>query len=426
MGFGVSASYAIVVLALLISLGAMYGTVSNTGERTADAIADQQRQFDEMLRTNVTITSADYRGNTLTLDVENTGQTQLSVSDTDLLVDGEYIVEANRSSTVSGDGSTDVWSQGETLELSVDLPTPDRVKIVTEYGVAVTTTVEVFSLTANVAFTNSSSFLRSYGSDNQFTNYTGTATAVGPPITNFVSENTKEIPSINSSGDVVVATARGDRTILASGAKTSSSRLSAGRWQGSEPSVFFPKSSSKNITRVTRDGTTTEIDANLDIDAQGIAGIGDIDGDGADELIYGSNDGPIEGASNSIAYVDDDGTLAGTQVGYGTNNNVGLGEPADFDGDGTVRVPIVDGGNDILLVDDAGGTQKVLSSGTAAKAPMATGNFDGDDHLEIYFLDGSSPNTLKLLDNVTVDNTVRTVTDDQGDTISGDIGVGVA
>jgi flagellar protein FlaF len=423
MGLEVSASYAIIALAVFISLGTMYGAVSNTAERVSDALEDERRQFHEMFRTDFTITSADYRRNTLRVDIKNTGQTKLSVSDTDLLVDGKYISEQNRTSTLSGSDSTNLWAPGETLELRVDLPTPDRVKVVTKHGFAARSSVAAFSLTANVAFTNSSSSLRSYGLDNQFTSYAQTATAVGPPVSDFVSETTKEIPSVNSSGDVVVTTATGERTILASNAKSGSARLSAGRWQDSDPSIFYVESGTKDIIRVTSDGTTTAINANSDIEAQGVAGIGDIDGDGSDELIYGGN-GP-DGTSNSVVYIDEDGTVVGTQVGYGTNNGIGLGEPADFDGDGTVRVPYVDGSNNIKLVDDSGSTTKLISSGAAVKAPMATGNFDGDDLHEMYFV-GSGNGELKILDNATVDNTVRTVTDNQGTSVTADNDAGVS
>lgn len=422
MGFGVSGSYAIIALAVFVSLGMFVGAVSNSAEEVTGAMEDDRSQTDDMVRTDFTITDVDYSGNTLRVDIKNTGETELSVSDTDLLVDGKYVLETSRTSTVSG-SSTDLWAPEETLTLSVDILALNRVKVVTNHGIAVTSPVAVFSLTANVAFTNGSSSLQSYGLDNQFTNYAGTATAVGPPISNFVSENTKAIPSINSSDDVVVTTAAGERTTLASNAKSGSTRLSAGRWQGSVPSIFYVESSTRDIIRVTSNGTTTAIDANSDIEAQGVAGIGDIDGDERNELIYGGNS--PDGASDSVIYIDEDGTTVGTQVGYGTNAGIGLGEPADFNGDGTVRVPYVDGSNNIKLVDNSGNTTTLISSGAAVKAPLATGNFDDDDPLEIYFA-GTSNGELKVLDNVTTDNTVKTVTDDQGDTVTVDNDAGVS
>ena len=107
MGFGVSGSYVVVFLAVLVSLGTVYGVLSNTTERVTDALDDELTRADETGRTDINITSADYRNDTLQLEIENTGDTALSVSDTDLLVDGEYVLEKNRTSAVSGNGDTD-------------------------------------------------------------------------------------------------------------------------------------------------------------------------------------------------------------------------------------------------------------------------------------------------------------------------------
>jgi flagellar protein FlaF len=422
MGLEVSASYAILAFALFMSVGIMYGSVWNAAERTSDSLEDGRTHSDELRKTDITVVGADYAAGTLRLSVKNTGTTDLSVSATDLLVDGRYITAESRDSTVVGESNTNVWVQGETLEFRVDAPPPTYVKVVTEYGVASRVPVDVFRQTANVAFTDDTDSLRSYGRDGRYTNYPGTATAVGPPVSNFVTQNAKELPSVSSGGNVTVATETGSRVVLAADARTGFTRLSAGRWQDSDPSIFYVNGTSR-IVRVTSDGTTTPIDAESSIEAQGVAGIGDIDGDGAVELIYGGN-GP-DGTSNSVIYIDDDGTVVGTGVGYGTNNGIGLGEPADFNGDGTVRVPYVDGGNNIKLTDENGDTTALTSSGAAAKAPIATGNFDGDDPLEIYFV-GANTGRLKLLDNATRENTIRTVTDDQGNTTTVDNDAGVA
>lgn len=423
MGFGTSGSYAVLFLTLLLCAGLVYGVTSNATERAGDDLREERQRSDETRRTGIAVVGADYRGGTLVVNVRNTGGVALSVAGTDLLVDGTYVSDDSRSSVVSGDDGTDLWTPGETLRLRTDLSTPDRVKIVTEHGVAATAPVDAFGLTADVGFTDGSGSLRSYGIADRFASYPGTATGVGPPVSNFASEQVTELPSVNASGDVVVSTTAGDRTVVATGAKSGSTRLSAGRWQGSRPSILYVEAGTKDVVRATGNGTTTVVGANSDVEAQGVAGIADVDGDGADELVYGGN-GP-SGTSNSVVYVDDDGTVVGTQVGYGTNNGIGLGEPADFDGDGTARVPYVDGGNEIKLVDNNGTTESLTGSGPAVKAPVATGNFDGDEFLEIYFV-GTASGKLRVLDNATVDNTIRTVTDDQGNSIVVGTGAGVA
>jgi flagellar protein FlaF len=82
---------------------------------------------------------------TLTVTVTNNGTTALSVEDTSLLVDNEY--EIPNSTAVDGDGDTDVWAPDQSLVVTVDIdPTPDRVKVVAENGVAASnTTVEEVS-----------------------------------------------------------------------------------------------------------------------------------------------------------------------------------------------------------------------------------------------------------------------------------------
>jgi archaellum component FlaF (FlaF/FlaG flagellin family) len=422
MGIEISASYAVLAFALFICVGLMYGSVSNATERITNSLEDERGQSDTFRQMDITITGADYAAGTLRVSVKNTGTAELSISATDILVDGRYITDGSRDSTIVGENTTDVWASGETLELRVDLPPPEYVKIVTEYGVAARIPVDVFRQTANVAFTDDSDSLRSYGFDGRYTNYPGTASAVGPPISNFVTQNAKELPSVSSSGNVTVATETGDRIVLASDARAGFTRLSVGRWQGTAPSIFYVNATS-HIIRVTSNGTTTPIDANSEIEAQGVAGTGDIDGDDSAELIYGGN-GP-SGTSNSIVYIDDDGTVVGTGVGYGTNNGIALGEPADFDGDGVVRVPYVDGSNNINLAGENGTTTALTSGGAAAKAPVATGNFDGDDPLEIYFV-GANSGELEVLDNATRDNTIRTITDDQGNTTTIDNDAGAA
>lgn len=138
MGFGVSGSFAIIVLASLIAFGTFYGAASNGAERIADA---QQAVTDHRLdriNTEINVTAANYdAGNdTLAMAIENTGSTTLSVNRTDVVVDNTY----HSSFTVfavEGNGTTDLWLPGETLEVELTIsPAPERIKIVAETGVA--------------------------------------------------------------------------------------------------------------------------------------------------------------------------------------------------------------------------------------------------------------------------------------------------
>lgn len=145
MGFSVSGATAVVFVGLLVGAATLYPAVDRYAERTADATdADDERL---LVRHNTAIetVNATYNATTdeLALAVRNTGASTLSVPKTDLLVDGTYVPLAGNT-TVADDSATEIWAPGETLRVTLSDPdAPDRVKIVSGSGVAVTAPVEV-------------------------------------------------------------------------------------------------------------------------------------------------------------------------------------------------------------------------------------------------------------------------------------------
>ena len=148
MGFSVSAGTAIVAIAALASVGMLYTAGYNGYERVQDA---QQGQQERALSTeNTAIALANVTHNTstdphtITVTVNNSGTTTLSVADTDLLLDGEYATVGNQtletaSGTIAAGGNdTDLWQPGETLSLTVreNYSTGLSATVVTENGVA--------------------------------------------------------------------------------------------------------------------------------------------------------------------------------------------------------------------------------------------------------------------------------------------------
>ena len=139
MGFSVSGSAAIVFVGMFIAFGMWYTAAANSYERVSDAEAARTDAAIEQQNTRVEIGAATYDGNAdeLTIEVNNSGASQLRVSTTDLLVDGAYQTGWASGATVAGDGETDLWLSGEQLTVTVPATTqPDRVKVVTETGVA--------------------------------------------------------------------------------------------------------------------------------------------------------------------------------------------------------------------------------------------------------------------------------------------------
>jgi flagellar protein FlaF len=137
-GFSTSGSLLIVFFGLFIALGTLYTVTSNTSERLVDAYDDELSHQNDIERTDITITDANWHttdGN-LTIRVNNTGATELSVGESDAFVDGEYWAPDDFQLTTVDGQPTDVWGLQEQLRLENDTTQPTRVKVVTETGVA--------------------------------------------------------------------------------------------------------------------------------------------------------------------------------------------------------------------------------------------------------------------------------------------------
>jgi flagellar protein FlaF len=144
VGFSTSASLLVIFIATFIALGSVYTAGSNATDRVSEAQIDQLDRHHELRQTSINVTGAEWELGTLRLRINNTGTSVLSVNATDVLVNGEYIQVESFLATVDGE-ITDRWGLDEQLVLTTDSLTqiPDRVKIVTEVGVADTRSVEV-------------------------------------------------------------------------------------------------------------------------------------------------------------------------------------------------------------------------------------------------------------------------------------------
>lgn len=142
MGFSVSGSAAIVFVGLFIAFGTFYSASTNTMEQVTDARSDWEDRDLAQRNTDIEITAATYNNTSerLVVETNNTGATALSVNETDLIADNEYLFPAR--SDVNGDAGTDVWAPGQRLTYTVSVATqPDRVRVTTGTGVAATEVV---------------------------------------------------------------------------------------------------------------------------------------------------------------------------------------------------------------------------------------------------------------------------------------------
>jgi flagellar protein FlaF len=142
MGFSVSGSAAIIVAGLLLAFGMWSTATANSVERVNEAEAARTDGVLQQQNTAVEITSATWNGTHLIVAVDNAGASQLRLSSTDLLIDGDYEPDWTGNATVAGEAGTDLWLSGETATIELGLDSqPGRVKLVTASGVSDTAEV---------------------------------------------------------------------------------------------------------------------------------------------------------------------------------------------------------------------------------------------------------------------------------------------
>jgi flagellar protein FlaF len=146
MGFSISGSFAIIAFAVFVAAGVLVPTAINTVDDVSRAkqTAEDTRLLEQ--NTDIDITRAEWSTSLLDdqviIEVDNTGSTVLNLNETDVLVDNKYYPREDRTGeSVGGNTESGLWRPGETYSFSIlrgllDQIPPERVKIVTEYGVA--------------------------------------------------------------------------------------------------------------------------------------------------------------------------------------------------------------------------------------------------------------------------------------------------
>lgn len=142
-GYGSAIASAIVVLVLLISISIITGVLENTYDKTRASQNVNSQQNVNASQTDIKIENAIYHPppeNYLEITTKNTGSTVLSVSKTNLIVNGNLLAEENiEKRTISEDENTNIWIPKENFTLTTEniFPEePSRVKVVVEYGIS--------------------------------------------------------------------------------------------------------------------------------------------------------------------------------------------------------------------------------------------------------------------------------------------------
>jgi flagellar protein FlaF len=146
MGFSTSGSMLVIFIGAFIALGAVYTASSNATEAVSESYSEQLAAHGDIQETAIDVRARYHEADTnLTVRADNVGSVELSVSATDVLVDGEYTPPSGFGiGTVDGN-ETDVWGQQEQLRLENDSAVPERIHVVTETGVTGTAAVVVVS-----------------------------------------------------------------------------------------------------------------------------------------------------------------------------------------------------------------------------------------------------------------------------------------
>ncbi|QIO21637.1 flagellin [Haloarcula sp. JP-L23] len=147
MGFSVSGSAALIFVAMFVGFGMFYSATANGFENVNDARDAQADRTLEQQNTAIDVTDVTYNttADSVNVTVVNTGSTDLTVADVDLLANNAYLT--GYRTAVDGDETTDIWLPEEQLVVNATGLTtdPGRVKIVTGPGVSAVETTQVVS-----------------------------------------------------------------------------------------------------------------------------------------------------------------------------------------------------------------------------------------------------------------------------------------
>jgi PKD repeat protein len=244
---------------------------------------------------------------------------------------------------------------------------------------------------------------------------TGT-TAAGPQTTDFESGNSPEVPFKNGNGELGVVDVNGNKEILVGtnyGPGINDARLAVGTvfvgngnslQTNGGPFVYFINGNGK-LTRVDNNETVTVMEArNANtqgngqelISAQSVAGTGDVDGDGAAELVFVDSNSQLDYLNESSSGKATTVSLSGSPT---LNTPNAVGAPADFDGDGAAEIPYINGNKEVSYVNgpdgtDTAGSTIVLTTGAGGEHPVGVADVAGDVSPEVIYVDTSGKQRL--------------------------------
>lgn len=249
------------------------------------------------------------------------------------------------------------------------------------------------------------------------TSYDSNPQVIGPPRVNYISDSTNNLPIVDQSGNLKVINRKGSSKLLVNSSelgnpRTQKSRMSVSTWKNGEDKAIYYVSEDKKIYKVGSNGNS-QIVKNPNNGANAVVGDSDVDDDSQNELVFADG-------SQQLRYIEKNGDVKQLDDGQlGSNNGIGATNSfPDFTSDGSERVIAVDGGNDIILVNDFESEIKIQNA-DAKKAPITSTDIDLDGRDEILYTDKST-GKINYVDDVSDSRNIKQLKDRSGNPINGD------
>lgn len=135
MGISVSAGTAVILVGVFLMLGVIVPGMLNAHDRVTSAADERHQLQTDRGLTSIHINSTMVDNGSRTVEVENSGTTSLSLSETTVLVDNAYVTMDNLTVAGTDAAETDLWLPGEVIEFTVDEEGTHSLVVVTENGI---------------------------------------------------------------------------------------------------------------------------------------------------------------------------------------------------------------------------------------------------------------------------------------------------
>lgn len=252
--------------------------------------------------------------------------------------------------------------------------------------------------------------------ENGTTESLGVSPNVIGPMEDIDGDGTLEVTYIDQSNDLLAIGLDGSSETLVSGSATGK-YIGVGDWNGDgTTAVYYKDSNNGNLYRVESGGTPEPITdpSGSKIATNSPLGVADYDDDGDRDIIY-------LGSSSTVKYYDGETVNSTGFSSFGSNNGLGIGEPATFEDRG-VRVPYITGSNNLALLAADGSKEKLNENyGKAVKAPVAAIDWTGDGTHELMHVNKDNDEIYVGYLNGSVDP----VTEGSGSTFQTTAGLGI-